>query len=48
MKACLLHAPAQVESNPQLEIEATIDFEFDGRNNLISPFAPVEETVGAH
>jgi hypothetical protein len=39
---------AQVESNPQLEIEATIDFEFDGQNNLISPFAPVEETAGAH
>jgi hypothetical protein len=38
----------QVESNPQLEIEAAIDFEFDGQNNLISPFAPVEETVGAH
>jgi hypothetical protein len=38
----------QVESNPQLEIEATIDFEFDGENNLISPFAPMEETVGAH
>ncbi len=39
---------AQVESNPQLEIEAAIDFEFDGQNNLISPFAPVEETAGAH
>jgi hypothetical protein len=38
----------QVESNPQLEIEATIDFEFDGDDNLISPFAPVEETAGAH
>jgi hypothetical protein len=30
-----------VESNPQLEIEGAIDFEFDGQNNLISPFAPV-------
>jgi hypothetical protein len=39
---------AQVERNPQLEIEAAIDFEFDGQNNLISPFAPVEETAGAH
>jgi hypothetical protein len=39
---------AQVESNPQLEIEAAVDFEFDGQNNLISPFAPVEETAGAH
>jgi hypothetical protein len=37
-----------VERNPQLEIEATIDFEFDGQNNLISPFAPLEETAGAH
>jgi hypothetical protein len=39
---------AQVERNPQLEIEAAIDLEFDGQNNLISPFAPVEETAGAH
>lgn len=39
---------AQVELNPQLEIEAAIDLEFDGQNNLISPFAPVEETAGAH
>ena len=39
---------AIVEANPQLEIEATIDFEFDGQNNLISPFQPVEETAGAH
>jgi hypothetical protein len=39
---------AQVERNPQLEIEAAMDFEFDGQNNLISPFAPVEETAGAH
>jgi hypothetical protein len=38
----------QVERNPQLEIEAAMDFEFDGQNNLISPFAPVEETAGAH
>ncbi len=38
----------QVESNPNLEIEATVDFDFDGKGNLISPFAPVEETAGAH
>jgi hypothetical protein len=25
-----------------------MDFEFDGGNQLISPFAPVEETAGAH
>ena len=37
-----------VESNPMLEIEATVDFEFDGDQNLISPFLPVEETAGAH
>jgi hypothetical protein len=39
---------AQVEANPILKIEATVDFEFDGSGNLISPFAPVEETAGAH
>ena len=39
---------AQLEGNPLLEIEATIDFEFDGEGNLISPFAPIEETAGAH
>ena len=39
---------AQVESNPNLQIEATVDFDFDGKGNLISPFAPVEETAGAH
>jgi hypothetical protein len=39
---------AAVERNPQLEIEATVDFDFDGEGNLISPFAPVEETAGAH
>ena len=37
-----------VEQNPLLEIESTIDFDYDGRSNLISPFAPVEETAGAH
>jgi hypothetical protein len=30
-----------VERNPDLEIEATIDFDFSGDGNLISPFAPV-------
>jgi len=39
---------AQVEQNPALEIESTVDFEFDGKHNLISPFAPIEETAGAH
>ena len=39
---------AQVEANPNLEIEAVTDFEFDGEGNLISPFAPIEETAGAH
>lgn len=38
----------QIEANPQLEIEARIDFEFDGANNLLSPFAPVPETAGTH
>jgi hypothetical protein len=37
-----------VELNPAIEIESIIDFEFDGDNNLISPFAPVAETAGAH
>ena len=32
---------AEVEQNPLLEIEATIDFEFDGAGNLISPFVEV-------
>jgi hypothetical protein len=39
---------SRIESNPALEIEATIDFEFDGEGNLLSPFAPIEETAGAH
>jgi hypothetical protein len=39
---------AEVEANPNLEIEAVTDFEFDGSGNLLSPFAPVEETAGAH
>jgi hypothetical protein len=30
-----------VERNPDLEIEATIDFEFAGSGNLISPFESV-------
>lgn len=38
----------QIEGNPLLEIEARIDFEFDGTNNLISPFAAVPETAGTH
>jgi hypothetical protein len=39
---------AAVEGNPALEIESVMDVEFDGSGNLISPFAPIEETVGAH
>ena len=39
---------AEIESNPMLEVEAVADFEFDGENNLISPFMPIEETAGAH
>jgi len=39
---------AQIEQNPALEIESSIDFEFDGSANLISPFAPVEEAAGVH
>jgi hypothetical protein len=39
---------AAIARNPQLEIEAAIDFDFDGEGNLISPFAPIEETAGAH
>src|SRR5579863_10405615 len=38
----------QIEGNPLLEVEARIDVEFDGGNNLISPFAPVAETAGIH
>ena len=37
-----------IEANNGLEIEGAIDFEFDGDANLISPFAPIEETAGAH
>jgi len=36
-----------IEGNPLLEIEGVTDFDFDGRNNLISPFEPVPETAGA-
>lgn len=39
---------SQIEANAGLEIEATADIEFDGAGNLVSPFAPVEETAGAH
>ena len=39
---------AEVEKNEALEIEATVDFDFDGEGNLISPFIPIEETAGAH
>jgi hypothetical protein len=36
----------EVEGNPLLEIEATVDFDFDGQSNLISPFLPAAETAG--
>ena len=32
---------AQVEENPLLEIEGTIDLEFDAAGDLISPFLEV-------
>src|SRR5215831_3956449 len=38
----------QVEANPLLEVEATVEFEFDGEANLVSPFAPIEEAAGVH
>jgi hypothetical protein len=37
-----------IQANPLAEIEAVVDFEFDGAQNLISPFAPVMETAGTH
>src|ERR1035438_4098443 len=37
---------SEIEKNPALEIESTVEFEFDGENNLISPFAPVPEASG--
>jgi hypothetical protein len=39
---------SELEKNPLVEIESTVDFEFDGAGQLISPFAPIEETAGAH
>jgi len=39
---------SRLEKLPNVEIEATIEMDFDGEGNLISPFAPVEETAGAH
>jgi hypothetical protein len=35
-----------IQANPLAEIEAVVDFEFDGAENLVSPFAPVLETAG--
>ena len=46
--ACSENLRGEIERNPLLEIEATVDFDFDGRSNLISPFMPVEETAGTH
>ena len=39
---------ARVEANPLLSVEATVEFEFDGDGNLVSPFAPIEEAAGVH
>jgi hypothetical protein len=39
---------SQVEANPILSVEATVEFEFDGEGNLVSPFAPIEEAAGVH
>ena len=38
----------QVEANSALHIDGLMDLEFDGEGNLISPFVPLEEAVGAH
>ncbi len=38
----------QIEQNPLLEIEQTVDIEFHGEGNLLSPFVAVEETAGTH
>jgi hypothetical protein len=38
----------EIEKNPLVEIEATVDFDFDGENNLISPFMAAEEAAGTH
>jgi hypothetical protein len=46
--ACSQNLRGEVEKNPLLEIEATVDFDFDGQSNLISPFVPIEETAGTH
>jgi hypothetical protein len=37
-----------VERNPQLEIESIGEFDFDGDDNLVSPFLPAEEAFGVH
>jgi hypothetical protein len=39
---------AAVEAHELLQIEATVDCEFDGAGNLISPFVEIEETAGVH
>ena len=44
--ACSENLRGELEKKPLLEIEAAIDFDFDGESNLISPFMPVEETAG--
>jgi hypothetical protein len=42
------HLRPVVERDASLEIESVGEFEFDGDNNLISPFVPAEEAAGVH
>jgi hypothetical protein len=42
------HLRPVVERNPSLEIESIGEFDFDGDDNLISPFAPLEDAAGVH
>ena len=42
------HFRSRVEADPNLKIEATVDFDFDGEGNLLSPFIPVGEIAAAH
>jgi hypothetical protein len=37
------HFLEAIRSRPDLEVEAVVDFEFDGQSNLLSPLAPVAE-----
>jgi hypothetical protein len=42
------HLRPVVERNPSLEIESIGEFEFDAHNDLVSPFAPLEDAAGVH